>query len=236
MYTSKKPMNSTKPKISIILPCRNEEIALPFCIKKIKNIINQENLNAEIIVSDSSTDNSFQIAQNLNVLVIKHDKNGYGNAYKEAFKIAQGDILILGDADDTYDFSEIPNLLRFIPEYDLVLGQRKYLVKGSMPVLNRYIGNPTLSFILSILFKVKIKDCHTGFRVIKKTTLQKLNLQSTGMEFASEMIISAVKNKVKIKETPIHYYPRKGETKLRRIPDGLRHIYLIFYSFLSSKV
>lgn len=228
-------MNTSKPKISIILPCRNEEIGLPFCIEKIKKVILQENLNAEIIVSDSSTDKSYQIAKNLNTIVVKHDKNGYGNAYLEAFKIAQGEILILGDADDTYDFSEIPNLLEYIPEYDLVLGQRKYLKKGSMPVLNKYIGNPVLSFILNIMFKVKIKDCHTGFRIIKKTTLQKLNLKSTGMEFASEMIISAVKNKVKIKETPIYYHPRKGETKLRRIPDTIRHIYLMFYSFLSSK-
>lgn len=228
-------MNYTKPQISIILPCKNEEVGLPFCIEKIKKIIEQENLKAEIIVSDSSTDNSYKIAKNLGVIVIKHDKNGYGNAYLEAFKIAQGDILILGDADDTYDFSEIPSLLKYVPEYDLVLGQRKYFKKGSMPVLNKYIGNPILSFILNIMFKVKIKDCHTGFRIIKKTTLEKLNLQSTGMEFASEMIISAVKNKIKIKETPIYYYPRKGETKLRRIPDTFRHIYLMLNSFLSSK-
>jgi glycosyltransferase involved in cell wall biosynthesis len=223
--------NTKKPIISIVLPCRNEEEALPYCLEKIIETIKKNNYNAEIIVSDSSIDNSPKIAEKYGVIVAKHNKDGYGNAYLEGIKVSKGDILILGDADDTYDFREIPNLLKYINNYDLVLGQRKFLHEGSMPFVNRYIGNPILSWILRFLFKASIKDCHTGFRIIKKSALDRLNLKTTGMEFASEMIIKAVKNNLKIKEVPINYYARKGETKLQRIPDGWRHIrFMLLYS------
>ena len=169
---------TNRPKISFILPCRNEEHALPFCINKIQNIIHDYNLNAEIIVSDSSTDNSPIIAEKLGATVVKHNKDGYGNAYLEGFKAAQGDIFVLGDADDTYDFQETHLLLAEIKDYDFVLGQRKFLEKDSMSFLNRYIGNPILSWILRFLFRAKVKDCHSGFRIIKRDVLEKLNLQT----------------------------------------------------------
>ena len=220
-----------KPKLSFILPCRNEEHALPFCIKKIQETIERYDLDAEIVVSDSSNDNSPKIAEQLGTRVIKHDKEGYGNAYLEGFKVAQGEIFVLGDADDTYDFRETHLLLREINTYDIVLGQRKFLDKYAMSFLNRYIGNPILSWVLRFLFKAKVKDCHSGFRVIKRSTLMRLNLQTTGMEFASEMIIKAIKKNIPIKEVPIHYYSRKGDTKLRRIPDGWRHLrFMLLYS------
>lgn len=223
--------NTKKSIISIILPCRNEEEALPYCLSKIIETIKKNNYNAEIVVSDSSTDNSPKIAEKYGAIVIKHNKDGYGNAYLEGIKASKGDILILGDADDTYDFREIPKLLEYIHDYDLILGQRKFLQKGAMPLMNRYIGNPILSWILRFLFKANIKDCHTGFRIIKKSALDKLKLKTTGMEFASEMIIKAVKNNLRIKEIPINYYARKGETKLKRLPDGWRHIrFMLLYS------
>lgn len=218
-------------KYSIILPCRNEEAALLDCLQKIKTVIVKNNLDAEIIVSDSSTDNSPKIAQKFGAILVKHDKEGYGNAYLEAFKVARGKILILGDADNTYDFSEIPKLIEHIKDHDLVLGQRKYFHDGAMPLLNRYLGNPVLSWTLRLFFHAKIKDCHTGFRVIRKSTIDDLNLQTTGMEFASEMIIKAIKKKLTIKEVPINYYPRKGQTKLKRLPDGWRHLrFMLLYS------
>jgi glycosyltransferase involved in cell wall biosynthesis len=222
---------NTRPKFSFILPCRNEEYALPYCLEKIQKVISQYNLDAEIIVSDSSTDKSIEIAEKYGATVIKHNKEGYGNAYLEAFKIARGKIFILGDADDTYDFLEISDLLKYIKDYDLVLGERKYIQAGAMPFLNRYIGNPILSWLLRLLFKTKIKDCHSGLRIIKKSALDKLNLKTTGMEFASEMIVKALKAGLTIKEVPIHYYPRKGATKLKRWPDSWRHLrFMLLYS------
>ena len=218
----------TNPKYSFILPCQNEEDALPYCLKKIKTVISKHNLDAEIVVSDSSTDKSPEIALEFGVVLAKHDKSGYGNAYLEGFKVAKGEIFILGDADDTYDFGEVPNLLKYINDYDLVLGERKYIHNGAMPFINKYLGNPFLSWVLRFLFHIKVKDCHTGMRVIKKIALEKLNLKTTGMEFASEMIIQAGKKHLSIKEVPINYYPRKGETKLRRLPDGWRHLRFMF--------
>lgn len=221
-------------KYSVILPCRNEQEALGICIKKIRkamSLMNIEESEYEIIVSDSSTDNSPQIAKKLNTRLVKHNKKGYGIAYLEGFKYAKGEILILGDCDDTYDFLEIPELLKYIDEYDLVLGKRKYLEKDAMPFLNRYVGNPVLSGILRLFFKTKIKDAHTGFRAIKRKSLGKLNLKTIGMEFASEMIMQAIKNNLKIKETPIHYYKRKGKSKLNKFPDGWRHLrFMLLYS------
>jgi glycosyltransferase involved in cell wall biosynthesis len=221
-------------KYSFILPCRNEEKAIGICIKKIQTVMDRLCINKddyEIISSDSSKDSSPMIARTLGARVVKHDKIGYGNAYLEGIKEAQGEILILGDADDTYDFSEIVKLLVHIEDYDIVLGERKYFHKDSMPFLNKYLGNPFLSSILRLFFGAKVKDAHTGFRVIRKKTFDKLKLRTMGMEFASEMIIKAIKNHLKIKEVPIHYYPRKGETKLRRFPDGWRHLrFMLLYS------
>lgn len=222
-------------KYSFILPCRNEEQGIGICIKKIirvAEILNlKKNKDYEIIVSDSSKDRSPIIAQELGARVVKHDKVGYGNAYLEGIKSAKGEVLILGDADDTYNFLEVPKLLPYIEEYDLVLGKREYIHDGAMPFLNKYIGNPILSGILRLFFNAKVKDAHTGLRIIKKSTFDNLNLRTTGMEFASEMIIKAGKSNLKIKEIPIHYYQRKGETKLRRLPDGWRHLrFMLLYS------
>lgn len=221
-------------KYSFILPCRNEEKAVGICIEKIKSSMKRLCINPrdyEIIVSDSSSDKSAEIAGSLGAKVVKHNKVGYGNAYLEGFKEARGEILVLGDADDTYDFSEAVKLLNYADDYDLVLGKRAFFHENSMHWLNKYFGNPILSGMLRIFFNAGIKDSHTGFRAIKKSALEKLKLRATGMEFASEMIIKSIKNGLKIKEVPVHYYARKGETKLRRLPDGWRHLrFMLLYS------
>ncbi len=217
--------------ISVVLPCRNEEKTIGICIDKIKEVFKKNNLKGEIIVSDSSSDNSPEIAKKLGAKVIKHNKVGYGNAYLEGFRHAKGDIIVMGDADNTYDFLEIPNLLKALKNNDMVLGRRKYIKKGAMPLLHRVIGNPLLSFVLRFFFKGKIKDAHSGFRAIKKEKLNQLNLKTTGMEFASEMIIKAIKNNLKIKEVPIHYYKRKGSSKLKSFSDGWKHLrFMLLYS------
>jgi glycosyltransferase involved in cell wall biosynthesis len=227
-------MTNIEPEISIILPCRNEEQALFFCLNQIKKTIQNNNLSAEIIVSDSSTDKSPEIAKNENVILLKHDKEGYGMAYLEAFKIAKGKYIFMADADATYDFSEIPNFINQLKNgYDFVIGNRfgKNMEKGAMQWKNKNIGTPVLSFMLKLFFRAKIKDSQSGMRAIKKESLEKLNLQTTGMEFASEMIVKALRNNLKIKEIPVNYYKRKGESKLKPFSDAYRHIrFMLLYS------
>ncbi|MEK6934681.1 MAG: glycosyltransferase family 2 protein [Nanoarchaeota archaeon] len=217
-------------KISVILPCRNEEKTIGVCIEKIKKALVGKDY--EIIVSDSSKDSSAKIASKKEVKVIKHDKEGYGAAYLEGFKAVNGDYIIIGDCDNTYDFLEISKFIDELDKgFDLVVGQRKKIVNGAMPFLHRYVGNPFLSFILRLFFRAKIKDSQSGFRAIRKKRLDKLNLSTKGMEFASEMIVQALKNKLKISEIPITYYPRIGESKLRSFNDGWKHLrFMLLYS------
>jgi len=225
---------NTRPEISVILPCRNEEESLDFCLNQIKKTIKQHNLSAEIIVSDSSTDKSPQIAQKHNVVLLKHNKEGYGMAYLEAFKIAKGKYFFMADCDGTYDFNDIPIFLKYLNEgYDFILGNRfaGKMEKGSMPFLNRYLGNPVLSGTLRLFFSTKIKDSHSGMRAVKRGAILKMRLQTTGMEFASEMIIKAIRNNLKIKETPINYYRRRGKSKLKPFSDAWKHArFMLLYS------
>lgn len=222
------------PEISIVLPCRNEEKALPFCLKKIKEVIKKNHLSAEIIVSDSSSDKSPEIAKRAGVVLVKHDKEGYGNAYIEGIKVARGKYIVMADADGTYDLSKIPEFVQQLENgHDLVIGDRfsGNMEKNAMPFSNKYIGNPVLSGLLRLFFGTKIKDCHCGMRAIKRSSFDKLNLKTTGMEFASEMIIKALKNKLKISQIPIDYKKRIGRSKLRKFGDGWRHLrFMLLYS------
>jgi glycosyltransferase involved in cell wall biosynthesis len=224
----------TAPELSIILPCRNEEKALPFCLSTIKEVIKKNNLNAEVIVSDSSIDSSPEIAKKNGVILVKHNKEGYGRAYIEAFKVAKGKYIIMADADGTYDFKEIPKFLNELKKgADLVIGNRfaGKMQKEAMPWSHKYLGNPVLSAILRLFFKAKVKDVHCGMRAITRGALDKLNLKTTGMEFASEMIMKAVKKEMKIKEIPINYNKRQGKSKLKAFSDGWRHLrFMLLYS------
>jgi glycosyltransferase involved in cell wall biosynthesis len=223
-----------EPEISIILPCRNEEKALPSCLKLIKEVIKRNKLDAEIIVSDSSTDKSPEIAIKEKVRLVKHDKEGYGIAYLEGFNAAKGKYLFMADADGSYDFNEIPKFVKYLREgYDFVIGDRfgGKMDSSAMPFLHKYLGNPVLSGILRLFYGTKINDCHCGMRAISREALEKLNLRTTGMEFASEMIIKALKAKLKIKEVSIDYHERKGDSKLKSFRDGWRHLrFMLLYS------
>ena len=222
------------PELSIILPCRNEEQALPTCLKQIKKVISQHKINAEIIVSDSSTDKSPEIARQYNVKLIKHNKKGYGIAYLEAFKQAKGKYIFMADADCTYDFNEIPNFLKYLKQdYDFVIGNRfaYNLEKNTMPLTHKYIGNPILSGILRLFFSAKVNDSHCGMRAITRKALDKLHLQTTGMEFASEMVIKVVKNKTNPNQIP----PKKRRLKtkpLHRCMETLK-IYVTLLPFMA---
>lgn len=221
-------------EVSVVLPCRNEEQSIGECILKTHNVFEKYNIHGEIIVSDSSTDNSPEIVRKLNVKLVKHNKEGYGRAYLEGFKIAEGTYLFLADPDGTYDFSEIPFFLEYLrnDNYDFVIGNRLAgnIEKGAMPYLHRYIGIPILSLLFRLFFRIKIHDTQCGMRAITKEALSKLNLQTTGMEFASEMIVKAVQEGLRIKEVPIDYYQRKGNSKLRSFADGWRHLrFMLLY-------
>jgi len=223
-------MSTNNLKISVVLPCRNEEKSLGRCLQNIKKVLVDNNLIGEIIVSDSSCDNSPAIAQDYGVKLIKHNQRGYGLAYQAGFKLAEGDYIFMADADGTYDFKEIPRFIKYLDEgYDLVIGNRfaRSLKVGVMPWSHQYLGNPILSFLFRLFFKTKITDVHCGMRTIKKEALNKLNLKTPGMEFASEMLIEASFKKLKIKELPIDYLPRQGFSKLKTISDGLRHLELM---------
>jgi len=223
--------NNNNLEISIILPCQNEEKALPFCLKQIKEIIHKNNLSAEVIVSDSSIDGSPEIAKKENVSLLKHDKEGYGAAYLEAFKIAKGKYIFMADPDASYDFKEIPVFIKKLKGgSDMVIGNRFSggMHQEAMTFSHKYIGNPVLSFMLKLFFNSKIKDSQCGMRAIKRSFLEKLNLQTTGMEFASEMIIKALRNNCIISELPIDYHKRKGQSKMKSFRDAWKHIRYMF--------
>ena len=213
-------------EISVVLPCYNEEEILGECLKKIKRALPKANI---IVVNNNSTDNSKKIALKEGVKVIDESIQGYGAALKKGFNVAKGDHIIMADCDNTYNFEELPMLLKYKDKYDLVIGNRlnKKQKKGSMPFLHKNVGTPLLTNLINLIFKTKIKDSQSGFRLIKKESLEKMNLQSNGMELASEMIIKAKKNNLLIKEVDITYGLRVGTSKLNTFRDGWRHIRLI---------
>src|SRR3989344_6933595 len=158
-------------ELSIILPCRNEELTLGACIKQIKKVLKKYKIKGEIIVSDSSSDNSPRIAIKEQVKLIKHDKQGYGIAYLEAIKVAKGRYIFMAYCDGTYDFNEVPKFLGYLKkDYNLVIGNRFKgdIKKGAMSWHHKYLGNPIISFFSNFFFKLKIHDINCGMRAIKR--------------------------------------------------------------------
>jgi glycosyltransferase involved in cell wall biosynthesis len=221
------------PYVSFILPALNEELTIADCIEEIKTVLYENNISAEIIVSSSSTDRTDEIAENLGARVIRPEKKGYGNAYLFAFKEVSGEIIVILDADGTYDIKKIPEFIKEIESgSDFVMGSRLKgkIMKGAMPPLHQYIGNPVLTWMLNRVFKTNISDAHCGMRAIRKDALDSLNLKTPGMEFASEMIIEAARKNLKISEVPIDYYPRKAPSNLHSFADGWRHVrFMLLY-------
>ncbi|MGP3703506.1 MAG: glycosyltransferase family 2 protein, partial [Candidatus Bathyarchaeota archaeon] len=223
-------------RVSVILPSRNEAKTIGECIRRITDVFRRYNVDGEIVVADNSTDGTSEIAKSLGAKVVTPDRLGYGYAYLYGFKHASGDILVLGDADGTYDFSEMPRLLEPIlkGEADLVIGSRfrGEIKKDAMPWLHRYVGNPLLTYFLNVFFRVGVSDAHSGFRAIRRDALEKLDLGSHGMEFASEMLLKASLAGLRIREVPVTYYPRgAGKSKLKSFSDGWRHLkFMLFYA------
>jgi len=214
-------------EVSVILAALDEERTIGECIKKIQKVFHDNAINGEIVVADSSSDQTGIIAESLGARVIRPERSGYGNAYLTGFRHARGRYIVMGDADNTYDFLEIPKLLAPLKNSaDFVIGSRfkGTIHKGSMDGLHRYIGNPVLTWMLNFIFHTRYSDTHSGFRAITREALDRLPLTTGGMEFASEMLVMASKEKLRIKEVPISYYPRLTPSKLHSFADGWRHI------------
>jgi glycosyltransferase involved in cell wall biosynthesis len=222
-----KPDNKNSVDVTVILPALDEERTIGECITRIQKVFHDNTIYGEIIVVDSSTDRTPEIAASLGAKVFPAEKNGYGNAYLTGFKNAQGHYIVMGDADNTYDFLEIPNLLAPLKNgADFVIGSRfkGTIHKDSMDWLHRYIGNPVLTWMLNFIFHTHYSDTHSGFRAITRKALDRLSLTTGGMEFASEMLVMASKEGLRIEEVPISYYPRLTPSKLHSFADGWRHI------------
>ena len=226
-----------RPQLSILMPCLNEAETLETCINKAKYFLDSKNLDGEIIVADNgSTDGSQEIARKSGAKVVDVVNKGYGNALMGGIEAAQKKFIIMGDADDSYDFTNLDSFLTALQEgADLVMGNRyKGGIKpGAMPFLHRYLGNPVLSWLARLFFKSKIGDFHCGLRGFSKQAILSLNLQTTGMEFASEMVVKATLQGLNIVEVPTPLFPdgRTRPSHLRTWSDGWRHLkFLLLYS------
>jgi len=222
-------------KISVIIPTLNEEKTIGECIEKARKAVESLGYECEVVVSDSSSDRTAEIAKSLGAKVVFPDRKGYGYAYSYAFRHASGEIIVMGDGDGTYDFSEIPKLLEPLMNgnADLVLGSRfrGKIHENAMPWLHRYVGNPLLTWFANFFFNAKVSDAHSGFRAFRREVLEKMKLSLAGMEFATEMVIKAKVAGLRIAEVPINYYPRVAESKLRSFRDGWRHLrFMLLYS------
>ena len=212
------------------MPCLNEERTLPNCIEAARRGIEAAGIAGEVIVVDNgSTDRSVAVAEAAGARVVRCDRRGYGNALRAGFAAAQGRFILMGDADVSYDFAELPRFWKEIEAgHDLVMGSRLRgrIEPGAMPWLHRYVGNPVLSGILRLLFRVPVSDAHCGMRAFTKEAVARMDLRTGGMELASEIVIKAGAAGLRIGEIPItlHKDARGRPPHLRSFRDGWRHL------------
>jgi len=219
------------------MPCLNEAETLEVCIKKAQKFLKNQKFSGEVLIADNgSNDGSQKIALDNKARLINVKQKGYGSALMAGIESAKGKYIIMGDADDSYDFSDLTSFIEKLEKgYDLVMGNRFKggIKKGAMPPLHRYIGNPILSGIGKLFFKSPINDFHSGLRAFKRDSIMNLELQTTGMEYASEMVVKATLFKLKITEVPIILFPdgRSRKPHLRSWRDGWRHLrFLLLFS------
>lgn len=224
-------------ELTIVMPCLNEAETLERCIVKARAYLDKTGIAGEIVIGDNgSTDGSQDIARRCGARVIDVPRRGYGAALMGAIEGARGKYVIMGDSDDSYDFSDLDAFVdKLRAGHDLVMGNRfRGGVKpGAMPFLHKYLGNPVLSFIGRLFFGSDIRDFHCGLRGFRQDIISVLGLQTTGMEFASEMVVKATLFKLKIAEVPTVLYPdgRSRPPHLRTWRDGWRHLrFLLIYS------
>ena len=226
------------PELSIVMPCLNEARTLGVCLEKARRFLAAENIRGEIIVADNgSVDESVAVAQGFEgVRIVEVADKGYGAALAGGIAAARGTYVIMGDADDSYDFSALGPILTKLREgYALVVGNRfrGEIKRGAMPFLNRYLGNPVLSALGRLFFHIPIRDFHCGLRGFRREDFLDLDLRTTGMEYASEMIVRAALHGLRMTEVPVTLSPdgRGGKSHLHPWRDGWRHLrFLLLYS------
>ncbi|MEJ7797541.1 MAG: glycosyltransferase family 2 protein [Solirubrobacteraceae bacterium] len=235
--STRAPLDTPPPagvEVSVVIPCLNEAENIEETVRLSQAALDSAGIVGEVVVADNgSEDGSGALATAAGARVVHESRRGYGSAYLAGFGAARGEYIVMLDADMTYPFDEIP---RFVQELrdggQLVMGDRMDNIEpGAMHWVNRYIGNPILSGTLNLFFRTGIRDAHCGMRGLRRDILPTLDLRTTGMEFASEMVIRAAKEKLEIREFPISYAPRMGESKLSRVRDGWRHLrFLLVHS------
>jgi len=224
------PAHDQECEVTVLLPCLNEARTVGKCVAKAMAALRRLGVAGEVVVADNgSTDGSQKLAIAAGARVIVAERRGYGAALLAGIAAAEGRFIIMGDADDSYDFSNIdPFIERLRAGDDLVMGNRfKGGIKpGAMSWHHRYIGNPVLTGILNLFYRTGVRDAHCGLRAFRKDSCQRLGLRTTGMEFASEMVVKAALHGQKISEVPIILYPdgRDRRPHLRSFRDGWRHL------------
>jgi glycosyltransferase involved in cell wall biosynthesis len=217
-------------ELTILMPCLNEEETLADCIDKARGFLAGADIDGEVLVADNgSTDESIRIAEHHNARVVQVPTKGYGAALMHGIRAARGTYVIMGDSDGSYDFSRLePYVDRLRAGYDLVMGNRFLggIERGAMPFLHRYLGNPVLSFLGRLFFKIPVGDFHCGLRAFRRDRLLALGLRARGMEFASEMVVRAALSGLAIAEVPTTLSPdgRSRPPHLRTWRDGWRHL------------
>ena len=221
--------------LTILIPALNEEKTIEIVIKKAEEYIKSKKMNGEILIANNgSIDKTKELAMKLGARVVDIETKGYGIAIIEGIKNAKGNYIIIGDADDSYNFLELDDFVQAFNEgYDIVIGNRygKVMEKGSMKISHKYIGTPILGWLIRKKYKKTIHDINCGLRGGKKEKLINLDCNCDGMEFASEMMIKAIKKNMKIKEVPINFYKdkREGKSHLNAIRDGIKHLKVILF-------
>ena len=218
----------SRPEVSFVIPCLNEEASIATVVGEARAVLDELGADGEVIVVDNaSEDASAERAAAAGATVVHEPRRGYGSAYLAGLAAARGDYVVLTDADDSYDLARVGEFVdRLRNGADLVLGSRLRgrIHPGAMPWAHRWIGNPVLTGMLNLLFRVGVSDAHCGLRALRRDSLPRLGLSTTGMEFASEMVIKAAKRGLRIEEIPIEYRPRVGESKLNSVRDAWRHV------------
>jgi glycosyltransferase involved in cell wall biosynthesis len=220
--------------LSIVIPCLNEAATIGECVARATRALSENDIDGEVLVVDNNSDDgSGLLARAAGARVALEPRRGYGRAYLTGLQEARGEYILMADGDLTYDFAEAPRFLAELRDgADMVIGDRMGNIHpGAMPWHHRYIGNPLLSGLLNMLFRTGVSDAHCGMRALRRSVVERLDLRTSGMEFASEMVIRAAKERLVIREFPIEYHPRGGESKLSSFRDGWRHVrFLLVHS------
>lgn len=224
------------PRVSVVMPCLDEAEAVAGCVVRAREALDAMEMPGEVVVVDNgSTDGSAELAARAGARVVHEPRRGYGSAYLRGFREARGEYLVMGDADGSYDFRAIPEFLAPLQAggCDLVMGTRLRgeILPGAMPWSHRWIGNPVLSGMLRLLFRTRVSDSHCGMRAFTRRAYERMAPTTTGMEFASELVVNALRSGLRIHEIPITYRPRAGESKLSGLRDAWRHVrFMLLYS------